>query len=187
MAKIAEQTAAARMLDAQTKAAALQQKGASDHANRQSKEQIEAMKLAQKAHADQMNQVAGSQMQPDPLQHKALQLKEQQIGQGFVKIAADSHNARLDRESKESIEAMKIAQTVGVHPESNAIVDEQMQQMAPFLSPTKGKEAPAQGTKAGGRVKEKEDHRREADAPRVWLAAEIAKALSSDDASGYRH
>ncbi len=187
MAEMAKQKMAIDMAKVQTQQQALQMKQQSDHANRQSKEQIEAMKLAQKAHADQQNQIAGSQMQPDPLQHRALDLKEQQIGQGFVKIASDSHNARLDRESKESIEAMKIAQTVGVHPESNQIVDEQMQQMAPFLSPTKGKEAPAQGTKRGGRVEDKKQEYSEEDAHAIWLATEIAKALQEQPTSGYSH
>lgn len=137
--KMAELQLKAR--DLQIKEASAAAKAQNDAANRKMKENIESMKLAEKA--------AGGAVQPkphDPLQARALDLKAQQIDQVGAKITLDAHNAQADRKSREAIEAMKIAQTVGVHPESDGLVDEQLIQMRDFLSPaTQNKPAPGMG------------------------------------------
>jgi hypothetical protein len=118
------------------KVAVMEQKAQLDAAAKDkainSKEQIETAKLAI-AHFN-ANKPA-EQQQVDPLQARALDLKHMQIEQAGQKMAVDAHNAKADRHSREAVEAMKIASVVGVHPESDALVDEQLQQMSAFLDP----------------------------------------------------
>lgn len=106
--------------------------------DRASKENISSLQIASKhsvaSHAEQPQQSQG----PDPLDVAALQLKAQQVQQKNVEMALKAHNAHADRESKQTVEAMKIAQAVAVHPMSDQIVDEQLQQMAPLITPAKG-------------------------------------------------
>ena len=108
--------------------------------DRASKENITSLQLASKhavaSHTDQSQDGETQAQGPDPLDVAALQLKSRQVDLQGHKMALDAHNAHADRESKQTVEAMKIAQAIAVHPLSNQIVDEQLQQMAPFISPT---------------------------------------------------
>lgn len=61
------------------------------------------------------------------------QLKAQQLQLNAAKMMVDAKNAEAERKSKETVETMKIAQALAVHPESNPIVDTQLMQMQPFL------------------------------------------------------
>lgn len=93
----------------------------------ESREQIEAMKIAAK----------GTEHK-DPFRSHELELKNRALGLQEAKMVTDTHNAQADRQSREAIEAMKIAATVGVHPEANEVVDEQLRQMRDFLQPASG-------------------------------------------------
>lgn len=102
----------------------VRQKGQIAQQQLQSKEQIEAMKMA-----------AGQQpADQDPYKGHELDLKNRALDLQHAKLAVDNHNADADRKSREAIEAMKIAQTVGVHPEADAVVDQQLADMKPFLA-----------------------------------------------------
>jgi len=120
-----------------------QQKMMLDAQNQQrqveSREQIEAMKIAAK----------GSE-QKDPFRSHELQLKNRALSLQEAKMVSDSHNAHADRQSREAIEAMKVASTVGVHPEANEVVDEQLTQMRDFLNT--GRTAAGPSMAAGGPV-----------------------------------
>lgn len=117
------------MLDAQNQKAQLE-----------SRESVEAMKIAAK----------GTEHK-DPFRSHELELKNRALGLQEAKMAVDSHDSQADRQSREAIEAMKIAATVGVHPEANEVVDEQLRQMQSFLSPA-SKNGSAPGMSDGGPV-----------------------------------
>lgn len=117
-------------------------------ADRQLKGNVEALKIAsQQASNDQAPQPMAD---PgiDPLKAAELRLKAAQVQQKDKEIEFKLANAHLDRQSKETLEAMKIAQAIAVHPDSNSIVDEQLLQMGSFLKPT----ATAEGRKNGGKA-----------------------------------
>lgn len=79
--------------------------------------------------------------QPDPrlmVEMGKLRVAEQKNQIDAAKVQVQAENADKDRKSKETIETLKIAQTLAVHPEANQIVDEQLVQMAPFLHPVTG-------------------------------------------------
>lgn len=104
---------------------AVQQKAQHDQRLLQSKEQIEAMKIA------------GAQQpgEQDPYKGHELDLKNRALDLQHAKMAVDNYNEDANRKSREAIEAMKIAQTVGVHPEADGVVDQQLAEMKPFLAP----------------------------------------------------
>ena len=78
--------------------------------------------------------VPPQQMGPDPIEVAKLQVEQEKVGVAKLKVQVDAANKAADRESKQNIEVLKLAQTVGVHPEANAIVDEQIMQLAPLMS-----------------------------------------------------
>jgi hypothetical protein len=141
--------------------------------DRASKEQIEAMKLASQ-HMLSKN----DQQPPDPLRHAELGLKERQVGLKEQELLVKSHNAQQDREMKLGVEALKIAQTVGVHPEADGIVDQQLMQMEPYLKPAT-ESGGAGGRKVGGPVEAEEDET----VSQVHKALAMARALQ-DYAAG---
>ena len=149
--------------NADTKALQVQLQAKGQQDDRALKENIETAKLAiSHSNANKPSE----QQQVDPLQARALDLKHMQIQQAGSKMAVDADNAKADRQSREAIEAMKIASVVGVHPESDALVDEQLQQMSAFLAPA------ADGKADGGEVEAKQD-----DAGPVVLTPEESHAL----------
>lgn len=113
-----------------------------------SREQIEAMKIAAK----------GTEHK-DPFRSHELSLKNRALSIQEAKMVSDSHNAHADRQSREAIEAMKVASTVGVHPEANEVVDEQLAQMRDFLSSGPTTAAPmAAGGAVNGEILPPEDN-----------------------------
>ena len=133
--------------------------------DRASKEQIEAMKLASQ-HMLSKN----DQQPPDPLRHAELGLKERQVGLKEQELLVKSHNAQQDREAKLGVEALKIAQTVGVHPDADAVVDQQLVQMEPYLKPAAANDG---GRSEGGPVEVEEDET----VSQVHKALAMARAL----------
>lgn len=113
-------------------------------ADRDQKANIEALKLATQHERD---------MQPDApegidqLKIAEIALKRDQNKLKAADISYRAANAQADRESKETIEAIKLANSLAVHPGSDPVVDEQLQQMGSFLSP-----ATQNGMGSGGRV-----------------------------------
>ncbi len=77
-------------------------------------------------------------------------IKEKKLQLDMAKMISDARNAEAERKSKETIETMKIAQSLAVHPESNPIVDTQLLQMQPFLHAQPGGGQPPAGPPAGG-------------------------------------
>jgi len=150
--------------------------------DRQSKESIESLRIAAKHAAD--NKPGDPEMpdQVDPMavaelqiKHRGLDIKEQE--QHFK-----MHNAQAERENKLSVEALKVAQATAVHPLSDPLVDQQIEQMAPFLSPAKSNGG---GLAAGGVVGEMPQPEAVSDWS-VRLALEIARALQERrDQGGY--
>ncbi len=147
--------------DQQLKLLALQAKNENDAANRESKENIEAMKAAAQHAAGQ-----NTDQQADPLQEQELALKHRGLDLQENKQALDAHNAREERDNKLSVEALKIAATVGVHPEAEPVVDQQLEDMSEFLTPKSGKSE-------GGPVEGGDDETTE----RVRWALNLARTL----------
>ena len=71
---------------------------------------------------------------PDPIEVAKVQVEQEKVAVARLKVEVDSADKAKERESKQNIEVLKLAQTVGVHPESNALVDEQIMQLAPLMS-----------------------------------------------------
>ncbi len=152
-------------------------KAQSDAANIASKEQIEAMKMAGQLHT--AKGAAPVTQPPNPVEMATLQLKAKQVALQGDKQVMDSIEKQKDRESKETIEALKIAQTVGVHPEADAIVDEQLLEMAPFMNPA------ASGKSEGGAVEG--DDGPSDEARDIKLARELMQMLQDMGKSSYTH
>jgi hypothetical protein len=161
-------TAQARMLDSQTKQQALQVTDKNKTKELALKGETEAMKLAHSASAP-------TGKPDDPNQKALLYLKDKQLKQKDREIASKDYNAHQDREAKLSVEAMKIANTVGVHPESDGVVDEQLSQMSSLIKPA----GPGMGS--GGAVEGDEGDEGAADPQTVALyqraLEDIARAL----------
>lgn len=159
--------------EVQIKEQALQAKTQVDHAKIQSNEQIQAAKLALQQQADGAEPSAAV----DPLQARALDIKDRQVNIAEQKLQFDAHNAHADRQSKESIEAMKTAQALAVHPDSDGVVDMQLAQMAPFLHPQ-----PGGGMADGGPVDAPEppgDDQSDEVARQVTTALRLARVASA--------
>jgi len=122
-------TANARLMDSQTKKEQLQLTNQQKDKDRALKGDVEAMKLA--------GQASGAETGGDPHQAALLALKNKQLNQDKEKTLFDNENKRADREVKLSVEAMKIAQVVGVHPEADGVVDNQLNQMSGLITPAK--------------------------------------------------
>lgn len=71
---------------------------------------------------------------PDPIEVAKIQVENRKVDAKEMEIALKAQNEKANRESKQNIEVLKLAQTVGVHPEANAIVDEQIMQLAPLMT-----------------------------------------------------
>ena len=99
-----------------------------------SKENIESLKIAS-AHAKGQQSPDQGPVEPDPIQIAELQLKHRDQNLKEADMALKYKNAQSDRETKLSVEALKMAQATSVHPMSDPIVDEQLSQMAPLITP----------------------------------------------------
>lgn len=87
-----------------------------------------------------------------PLEAAKLVIDNRKVDQRADEIAYKNANAQLDRESKETIETLKLAQAIAVHPTSDALVDEQLEQMGAFLNPARAPKKNGGGMADGGRV-----------------------------------
>jgi hypothetical protein len=65
------------------------------------------------------------------------QLKGKEIQISELKVFLDALNKQKDRESKETVAALEVAGTLAAHPESDAVVDQQLREMAPLITPAK--------------------------------------------------
>ncbi len=86
-------------------------------------------------------------------------IKAQKMQLDAAKLVIDSKNKEADRKSKETVESMKIAQSLAVHPDANEVVDTQLMQMSQFLNPAgpggaQAAQAMAPGRSEGGAVVE---------------------------------
>jgi hypothetical protein len=75
--------------------------------------------------------------QPSPadiIKLKELEVKKDANQINAIKVVSDAQNRAKDREAKQNIEILKLAGTVGVHPESDGIVDKQIADLSPLLS-----------------------------------------------------
>lgn len=126
-------------------------RAANDAANRESKENIAAMQIAA-GHAKPEAGPDPSLSMIDPAKARELDIKEMVVAQKERELNFKQQNAQLDRQSKETVEAMKIASAVAVHPQSDAIVDEQLMQLSPFLHPANTAKPANNGMSDGGRV-----------------------------------
>ena len=97
--------------------------------------------IAAMAHIDDFQRFVAppQQAQPDP---KALALMEKnkndaaKIESANIQAALKYQDAKENRESKETQEAIKLANTIGVHPTSDHMVDQQLMQMMPLIHPS---------------------------------------------------
>lgn len=83
--------------------------------------------------------------QPSPemlIKLKELDIKDNANKINAIKVVSDAQNRAKDREAKQNVEILKLAGTVGVHPESDGIVDEQIKQLSPMLSLKPSQQAP---------------------------------------------
>lgn len=119
---------------------------ANAEADRQLKGNIEALKIATQATAEKPQAVPDGPDPVDPIKLQEVALKRDQNRLRAAEIAYKNANAQADRESKETIEALKLANSLAVHPGSDPIVDEQLGQMSAFLKPAAG----ASGRSSGG-------------------------------------
>ena len=103
--------------------------------------QLKQRQLTLKTDSDAMKiaaQAAGGQKQADPNQRTLLALKNKQINKDWDKTLLDHQNKKLDRESKESVEALKIVNSLAVHPYSDGVVDQQLNQMSGLIKKQPG-------------------------------------------------
>lgn len=131
--------------------------------------------------------------QPNPallIEMGKLQIAAQKNQNDATKTAAMVATSDADRKSKETIEAIKLANTVAVHPESNQIADEQLMQMMPLIHPipdpsgglpgmTGGQPGMSEGGAVGGPQSMSVD-----EAHSMHLANEIVKFLETQKTMG---
>lgn len=152
-------------------------------ADRALKETVEMTKIAATAAA--ANLANGNEVPEQPAGLSAidaakLAIERRKVDQKDAELAFKNANAQLDRESKETVETLKLAQAIAVHPGSDALVDEQLDQMDEFLSPAKNNPGNSEGMGAGGRV-EGDD---EGESARRWPGRQSANV---EDRTGERH
>ena len=149
MDPVAQATLQIKQQELQLQQARLQVDASGKDKDRQLKENLEATKLAADhiAKTQQEAQTPEQPSQPDPLQVAALQLKQQQVNQSAQKMQLDAHNAHQDREARTTEKAMDIAARMATHPESQPVVNTELQDLSTFLVP------PNQTMAQGGAVK----------------------------------
>jgi hypothetical protein len=80
--------------------------------------------------------------QPDPMvaaqieaeKAKTVQ-KDKELELKALQIKVDADSRQKDREAKQNVEVLKLAASLAANPESDGVVDSQIEQMAGFLSP----------------------------------------------------
>lgn len=71
----------------------------------------------------------------DPVAMAEAQAKLMTAQTQQAKVVMDADNKAADRQTRRDIEVLKLASSLAVHPESNRIVDEQIVQLSPLMSP----------------------------------------------------
>lgn len=71
----------------------------------------------------------------DPIAMAEAQAKLMSAQTQQAKVVMDADNKAADRQTRRDIEVLKLASSLAVHPESNRIVDEQIVQLSPLMSP----------------------------------------------------
>lgn len=177
---VKEQNVQVAMAKAQGQMQIDQAKLAEQVAARESKDGIETLKVAATV-ATAANAPAKEAAAPAPVEQgmtpfemAKLNVENRKVDMKEAELAFREANAHLDRTSKETVEALKVAQALAVHPGSDPVVDEQMDQLAAFMTPASGQPA----KKSGGSVEKKQ-----AKAETPWSNAPTI-ILSSPSAGG---
>ena len=159
--EIEERKVATQEQKVQIDAMKAQQDAANKAADREAKIDMETLKIAASAAAANMAkdapQVIESAPAIDPIAAAKLVLEKRKIEVKEDELAYKNANVQLDRQSKETVETLKLANAIAVHPGSDTLVDEQLEQMSSFLTPAKAPAARVGGMSEGGRVPERSD------------------------------
>ena len=75
-----------------------------------------------------------AQMAEFQLKEQTNQIKKAEVAVKAAKIQSDAVQKEKDRETKQNLAVLELASTVGVHPEANEIVDEQIMQLSPLMT-----------------------------------------------------
>jgi hypothetical protein len=147
----------------QLDASKAQQDAANKTADREAKVDMETLKIAASAATAKMAQDVPAPVEieaepeVDPIAAAKLVLEKRKIELKEDELAFKNANAQLDRQSKETVETLKLANAIAVHPTSDTLVDEQLDQMSEFLTPAKTPAARPGGMSEGGRVPVREE------------------------------
>lgn len=153
----------------------LQAKQAQDQLEQQG--QIEATKIAV-GHHQKMAATAQVPQPPDPHKAAELQLKARDQQLKEATLAVNTQLKQREQDSKEAVEAFKIVQTTGIHPEAAGLMNQQMDQLAPFLDPAaQAQSGMGQGGVAKPEPPEPEPPKRHEAQDAVDLALKITQAL----------
>ena len=121
------------------------------------------------------------------IEQAKLQVAQEKNETDKMKIAAMVATSDADRKSKETIESIKLANTVAVHPESNGVADQQLMQMMPLIhpipDPSGGLAKMQPGMSEGGSVPDPEPMSLD-EAHSMHLAKEIVKFLDGQKTVG---
>ena len=129
--------------NAETKAMQVQLTAKNNQDKLQSQQEIEATKIAHQ-------HITGTaQPPPNPLAPAELALKANKQQMDGVKIMSDAQNAVADREAKQNSDAMDIAAHLAQHPESQQVVNSELEGLAPFLKPAPGQDQSGSMAKGG--------------------------------------
>lgn len=170
----------AKVQQVQVNAAKVASQHQIDQAKLQSGQETDALKIAHQ-------HIAATQpQQPDPLQARALQLKQQQVNQTGQKMLLDSHNQEQDRLSQQSVKALDVSARLATHPESQPIVNSELGALSPFLTPSKsGTSGQPGGMAEGGSVDGIEpSNLSPEEVHQLSLALQIAEFLSNQRTLG---
>lgn len=140
----------------QIEAMKAEQDAANKAADREARIDMETLKVAASAATAKMAQDAPQVIEAepgvDPIAAAKLVLDKRKIDLKEDELAFKNANAQLDRQSKETIATLNLAESLAVHPASDTLVDEQLNQMSAFLTPSKEPAARPGGMSEGGRV-----------------------------------
>lgn len=163
--------------NADTKLMQVQAQERLGHAKIQSSEQVSAAKMAQDHMKAMQPQDQGPQY--DPLQARALDIKEQQVADKRQEALLNAHSGHQDRENKTTLKAMDIAARLATHPESQPVVNNELGTMQDYMSPPDKSGAMKDGGKPPMTPMEEEQQKAER------LAILIAEALRESQSARY--
>lgn len=76
---------------------------------------------------------AQDESQPDPMQAQAMALQATKVQQSGHKMVIDAHNAHAERQNKLDLKAFDIGARLATHPESQPVVNSELQALSPFM------------------------------------------------------